>query len=132
MSRASLLVSVLTLVTATAGVRAGAQVVTESPFRCDMSMLSADTIARKDAIGASLAQKEIGHSALPSGYEFRFPGDARTISDVAEWIVTERLCCPFFDFDLALAREGGTLALRLTGRPGTKAFIEADFTRWMK
>jgi hypothetical protein len=118
------------LATATAG--AGAQVITESPFRCDMSMLSPETITRKDAIGASLAKKELGRSALPNGYEFRFPGDGQTISDVAEWIVTERLCCPFFDFDLALSREGGTLALRLTGRPGTKAFIEADFTRWMK
>src|SRR5689334_423232 len=122
MSRTCWLVPVLTLVTATAAVRAGAQVVTESPFRCDMSMLSADTITRKDAIGASLASKELGHSPLPNGYEFRFPGDAQTISDVAEWVVTERLCCPFFDFDLAITREGGALALRLTGRPGTKAF----------
>lgn len=130
MSRPSLIAAVVMLATATAG--AGAQVITESPFRCDMSMLSPETITRKDAIGASLAKKELGHSALPSGYEFRFPGDGQTISDVAEWIVTERLCCPFFDFDLVLSREGGTLALRLTGRPGTKAFIEADFTRWVK
>lgn len=132
MSRSSLLAVLVTLATVTAGAHAGAQIVTESPFRCDMSMLSAATIARKDAIGASLAQKKLGASPLPNGYEFRFPGDGQTISDVAEWIVTERLCCPFFDFDLSLAREGGTLALRLTGRPGTRTFIEADFSRWLK
>ena len=132
MSRSSVLATILAVAAATGGARVGAQVVTESPFRCDMSMLSAETITRKDAIGASLAKKELGHAALPNGYEFRVPGDGQTISDVAEWIVTERLCCPFFDFDLSLAREGGTLALRLTGRPGTKAFLEADFTRWMK
>jgi hypothetical protein len=132
MSRTSLVVGIVTLVIAAAGAHAGAQVVTESPFRCDMSMLSAETIARKDAIGLSLLKKKVGQSALPNGYEFRFPGDGQTIADVAEWIVTERLCCPFFDFDMSLSREGGTLALRLTGRPGTKAFIEADFTRWMK
>jgi hypothetical protein len=109
-----------------------AQQVTESPFRCDMSMLSAATRERKDAIGGILASRRLRATPLTDGYEFQFPGDAETFGLVSEWLVTERLCCPFFDFDVRLAREGGPLALRLTGRPGTKAFIESDFLRWLK
>jgi hypothetical protein len=124
---------ILALVIVTAIVGNGrAQIVTESPFRCDLSTLSAAERARKDVISSTLAEHRLGIKELPDGYEFQFPGDAATIALVSEWVVTERLCCPFFDFDVRLSREGGTLALRLTGRPGTKAFIQADFVRWMK
>jgi hypothetical protein len=109
-----------------------AQQVTESPFRCDMSMLSAATRARKDTIAGILASRRLQVTPLPDGYEFQFPGNGETLSLVSEWLVTERLCCPFFDFELKLTREGGPLALRLTGRAGTKAFIESDFVRWLK
>ena len=106
--------------------------VTESPFRCDMSMLSAAIRARKDTIGGILASRRLHVTPLPDGYEFQFPGDGETFSLVSEWLVTERLCCPFFDFEVRLGREGGPLALRLTGRPGTKAFMESEFVRWLK
>lgn len=49
-----------------------------------------------------------------------------------EWAGQERLCCPFFDIDIQLAREGGTAAMRLTGREGTKKFIEVDAAPWLK
>jgi len=109
-----------------------AQVVHDSPFVCDLSMLSAADRARKDAIGGTLGSRMRGVHELKAGYEFVLPGDADTIRLVAEWLVTERLCCPFFDFDLRIDREGGPTTLRLTGREGAKAFIRADFGRWMK
>jgi hypothetical protein len=126
------LVLVVTLTAAVMIVSTRAQVVTESPFRCDTSMLSAAARIRKDAIGGTLGARKVRATPLADGYEFQFPGDADTVGLVYEWLATERLCCPFFDFDLRVAREGGPVALRLTGRTGTKAFIEADFVRWLK
>jgi hypothetical protein len=49
---------------------------------------------------------------------------------VAEWAAGEHLCCPFFDIDLRLEREGGAFWLRLTGRDGVKQFIRSDFDKW--
>jgi hypothetical protein len=49
-----------------------------------------------------------------------------------EWAAGERLCCPFFDIEVRMEREGGSVWLRLTGREGTKQFIRSDFTRWMR
>ena len=50
---------------------------------------------------------------------------------LAEWIDQERRCCPFFDIDLRVEREGGPLSMRLTGRPGTKEFIRVDGASWV-
>jgi hypothetical protein len=63
---------------------------------------------------------------LPDGYEFEFPADKTTYQLLTEWIIEERLCCPFFEIDLRLSREDGPLWLRLTGRAGTKEFIKED------
>jgi hypothetical protein len=49
-----------------------------------------------------------------------------------EWAAQERLCCPFFDMDIRLPREGGPTTLRLTGRQGTKKFIEVDGAAWLR
>jgi DinB superfamily len=67
---------------------------------------------------------------LPDGFEFEFPGDTATFRLAAEWAEGEHLCCPFFDVDLRLEREGGALWVRLTGRDGVKQFIKADFAGW--
>ncbi len=69
---------------------------------------------------------------LPDGYEFRFPGDLASVKLIAEWTAGEHVCCPFFDIDLRLEREGGATWVRLTGRPGTKEFIRTDFKPWFK
>jgi hypothetical protein len=129
------IVMVIALLAAGAGLtprQLAAQIVHQSPFYCDRSMLSAAERAHKDEIGGRLASVRRGVRELPDGYEFQFPGDTSTLQQVNDWIVTERLCCPFFDFDLRLGRENGTIALRLTGRKGTKEFIKADFGRWLK
>jgi len=42
----------------------------------------------------------------------------------------ERLCCPFFDFNLRVSREHGEIWMKLSGRPGTKEFIRSDFANW--
>ena len=120
----------LAVLATTAGL--SAQVLHDSPFYCDMSMLSAAERAHKDEIGGRLAAVRLGVRELPNGYEFQFPGDSETLKQLCDWIVTERLCCPFFDFDLRIDRERGSMALRLTGRAGTKAFIKADFGRWLE
>jgi hypothetical protein len=123
--------SVAALVLVVTAVSLSAQVLHDSPFYCDMSMLSAADRAHKDDIGRHLAAVRTGIRELSNGYEFQFPGDSDTLQQLCDWIVTERLCCPFFDFDLRINRESGSMALRLTGRAGTKAFIKADFGRWL-
>jgi hypothetical protein len=63
---------------------------------------------------------------LPDGYALRLPAESETVRDVAEYITLERLCCPFFRFDMEVEQEGGPLWLRLTGREGVKEFTKQE------
>ena len=61
---------------------------------------------------------------LPDGYAFRFPADL--CPTVAEFMMLERRCCPFFRFVLELEPDGGSLWFHLTGQPDVKAFIQSE------
>jgi hypothetical protein len=103
----------------------------ESPFACDRLALTPQQRKRHfDELGPKLRTLVAQVRELPNGYEFQFPGDRPTFQLIAEWTGGEHVCCPFFDIDLRLEREGGVTWVRLTGRPGTKEFIRTDFKPW--
>lgn len=99
-----------------------------SPFACDR--LALDPAARTrhfDELGPMLRAMHKTTRELPDGYEFEFPGDAKTYALLNEWAQGGRLCCPFFDIAVRAEREAGAIWVRLTGRTGTKDFIKSDF-----
>ena len=105
----------------------------ESPFACAVTAL--DPVARKrhfEVLGPRLRALRQAVHELPDGYEFRLPGDPRTVSMVTEWAAGERRCCPFFDIEIRMEREGGSVWLKLTGREGTKEFIKVDGAAWVE
>ena len=106
---------------------------TQSAFACNRLALTPEQRKRHfDELGPKLHSLKKNVRELPNGYEFEFPADSNTVQLAAEWAVGERACCPFFDIDLRLEREGGSLWLALTGREGAKQFIEADGAAWIK
>jgi hypothetical protein len=105
----------------------------ESPFACNRMALTPQQRKRHfDELGPALRSLRRSVRELPNGYGFEFPADSKTIELVAEWAVGERACCPFFDIDMRLEREGGSLWLSLTGREGVKQFIQADGAAWIR
>jgi hypothetical protein len=105
----------------------------ESPFACNRLALTPEQRKRHfDELGPKLRSLKKSVRELPNGYEFEFSPDSNTVQLVAEWAVGERACCPFFDIDMRLEREGGSLWLTLTGREGVKQFIQADGAAWIK
>ena len=105
----------------------------QSPFACDRLALDAAARARHfDELGPRLRSLKTGVKELPNGYAFQFPADIKTVQLVAEWAAGERLCCPFFDIQIHLQAEGGPLWLTISGREGTKQFIQVDAAAWIK
>jgi hypothetical protein len=103
----------------------------ESPFACNRAALSPQARKRHfDELSPALQARKKSVRELRDGFEFEFPPGTATFQLVSEWVGGERLCCPFFDIDLHVECEGGSLWLRLTGREGVKQFIRADFARW--
>lgn len=99
-----------------------------SPLACNALALSPEARKRHfKEVGPALLKLKKSTRELSDGYEFEFPTDRATYQLLTEWIIEERLCCPFLDIGLRFSREGGPLWLRLTGPPGTKEFIKEDF-----
>lgn len=88
----------------------------ESPFACVMTDLTpgekALTFELLDKLKA--AKREIPE--LSDGFAFRYAMSPELFRQIAEFITYEHRCCPFFDFNLTVEREGGDMWLKLTGR----------------
>ena len=105
----------------------------ESPFACDRMALTPEVRKRHfEELGPALISLRKSVRELPDGFEFEFPKDEKTYQLLTEWAFQERLCCPFFDLDVRMEREGGPLLLRVTGREGVKDFIKVDGREWIR
>jgi hypothetical protein len=99
----------------------------QSKFYCNIKALTPEQRARHKQLSEKLMAARKETVETEKGYEFQFsPGDL-TLAELAEWVVAESKCCPFFDFHIDLEREGKLVCLRLTGEEGIKAFMRAEF-----
>jgi len=105
----------------------------ESAFACNrLALTPAERKRHFEELGPKLLSLKKGVRELPNGYEFEFPAEPSTVKLVAEWAAGERDCCPFFDIDMHLEREGGPFWLSLTGREGVKQFMQTDGSAWIR
>ena len=95
-------------------------------FACDMSALSPAQRAHhletiRSVFGAARMVRE-----LDSGYEFELGYSSDRLHTLADFIAHEKLCCPFFSFDIRVKPGEDSLVLRLSGPAGVKPFILAE------
>jgi hypothetical protein len=109
-----------------AGVNSSQQT-TAGKFYCNIGALTPAERAHHKQLSEKLmaARRDIVES--PKGYEFQFSPSDVTLAELAEWVVNEAKCCPFFDFHIDLENKGTLLCLRLTGEEGIKIFISSEF-----
>ena len=104
----------------------------DTAFACDMFALTPDERVHHAAASEALFAdvQEIRESA--NGYTFRLPQESATLPRVADFITYERLCCPFFAFNLEVEPQGGPIWVGLSGDEGVKAFIIAELGSLLK
>jgi hypothetical protein len=96
-------------------------------FACNMKAMSPEARKRQSEIlSPALRTSKLSSKELADGYEFQFPSDAKTYQMLAEWIGNERLCCPFFDFDLRIGDASAPMSLKISGPEGVKQFVRAE------
>jgi hypothetical protein len=100
---------------------------TQSKFYCNTKALTPAERARHKELGDKLRAERKAIVETEKGYEFQFSPKSVSVGELAEWVVAESKCCPFFDFHIDLEETGSLLCLRLTGEEGIKAFIRAEF-----
>ncbi|MEZ2346421.1 hypothetical protein [Terriglobus sp. RCC_193] len=96
-------------------------------FACNMkAMTPAQRKRHSEVLSPALVTAKRQSSEISNGYAFQFPSDAKTFATVSEWIGNERLCCPFFEFDVHVGDSTEPLRLQITGPDGVKQFIRAE------
>ncbi len=98
----------------------------ETVFACQMNALDQRQRGRYNTITRTLKEARQELRELDDGYAFRLKAESNLILDAAEFIVYERLCCPFFDFELFVENADDSLWLRLRGQEGIKEFIQSE------
>jgi hypothetical protein len=100
----------------------------DTPFMCSLEKsLTKEQREHKKQLSQKMESARIETKELANGYVFRFRPEAVSFAEVADWVATERVCCPFFDLAIEAERENGPLSLRITGREGVKQFIREEF-----
>ena len=64
---------------------------------------------------------------VENGYEFTYANEDELISKLAEFVIYERLCCPFLKFTL-IVNSNEAISLTLTGPLGTQEFLREEFS----
>lgn len=96
-------------------------------FACNMNAMTKEQRKRQSQfLTPALHSQRLSAKEVEDGYEFTFPSDAHTLQLVAEWIGNERLCCPFFTFDVRLRNGAEPMTLHIAGPEGVKEFIRAE------
>src|SRR6516225_2893729 len=69
-----------------------------SPLACNALALSPEVRKRHfEEVEPALLKLKKSTRELPDGYEFEFQADNATYDLLTEWVVEERVCCPFLD-----------------------------------
>ena len=104
-----------------------------APFACDLTVFTATERGALRTLVQQVFDACDGVDELADGYRLRFPGDANNAAGaefpatIVEWVTLERRCCPCIAFTIEFPEDRGPLAVRLTGRPGIKPFLLAEF-----
>jgi hypothetical protein len=100
---------------------------TQTRFYCNIKALNPTERARHKQLTDKLIAARTQIVETEKGYEFQYSPSTVSLAELAEWVVAESKCCPFFDFHIDVEHEGSLLCLRLTGEAGIKPFILAEF-----
>lgn len=100
---------------------------TQSKFYCNIKALTVEEREHHKQLGDKWMAARKASVETENGYEFQFGPQDVTLAGLADWVVAESKCCPFFDFHIDLENEGKLICLRLTGEEGVKQFMRAEF-----
>ena len=103
----------------------GATVTEQTEFYCNVKALTPMERDHHARASEKLARARLETVELADGYAFQLRSDTVSLAELADWVTSERKCCPFFDFEIE--REGGPLWLKLKGKEGVKRFIRMEF-----
>lgn len=97
---------------------------TKRTIACDFTAIPEDERERHAENAEAVFEAIETHKELAEGYAFKLPTETDIIGKTGSFIARERLCCPFFTFELTVEANEGPVWLKLTGDQEVKQYIE--------
>ena len=100
---------------------------TGSPIACNLGALDETQRERRAELAARLQDSVREIVPTADGYTFQLPSNDKILLEIAEFVLLERRCCPFLNFQISLNEGDDSITVGLTGRDGVKEFLAAEF-----
>lgn len=97
---------------------------TEKKKEVSCKLTSPELRKRKEEVIAVLKSKVLEKQELADGYKYKFEATDDMLDQLTSFLKSERACCDFFDFNLALSDK--IVWLSITGPDGAKDFIKTE------
>ncbi len=94
---------------------------------CELSALTEAERARRAVLAREILGAAIEVRALSTGYAVHIDANRASALQIEELIDLEERCCSFLRFARRVGAGDGRLVLEITGGPGAKEFIAAEF-----
>ena len=95
------------------------------PVSSDLSVLSETQRRRHSELTSFMLNEHSNVEELEDGYRIEFPNSAHAFSMISEWVVLERLCCPFLSISLETGQDSNPILVTIIGPSGTKQLLKA-------
>jgi hypothetical protein len=82
---------------------------------CNTNRFTGTQKDRYTALNAKVNNARIETKDLPDGYTCRLRDGEVSLPELAEWLLLERLCCPFLEFGIKVEQDSGALWVKLCG-----------------
>jgi len=106
---------------------AAAQENASTVFACNLKAINADQRPRYHDLVKRIREAVRDRTEMSNGYTFKLDSKTITLSEAAEWIGMERLCCPFLTLQLSVTGNQAHWVLALTGPEGVKPLLDSEF-----
>ncbi len=102
------------------------------PIACNPHAIRAEDRPRYRDLVEKLRSAVRETRELRDGYALGVDTRTITLTDLAEWVGMERLCCPFLTFQIEVAGAADSARLTLRGSKGAKAILAAAFAKELR
>ena len=97
----------------------------EVPVACNPKAIPENSKPRYTALAKQLRGSIVSKRSIRGGYELGLDSGRIGFAEAAEWVSLERLCCPFWRFQLATGEAEDRWTLRIVGPRAAKPILEA-------
>jgi hypothetical protein len=97
-----------------------------TPLICNLDVFDSTERETYTQNTASLYQSAQDIREVKNGFEFLFPSTTDIISKLTDFIINERQCCSFLEFNLRIPPNNEPISLLLTCPEGTQEILRAE------